>query len=202
VNGPPAEGHRAATHSPRGRDAAATRQALLEAAQRLFGQRGFEGTTIRDIGEGAGVDPALIARYFGSKADLYVAAVVAEEQGDQPPPELEGLAQMAAALVSRSDAQGLGPVTQALIRADTAEEIGRAARAHLVRRLVEPAAAELGRRGRDRPRLRAEVAVAALMGINLGRALGWFDELGSVPRDELVALVADLLEHDPANQPQ
>ncbi|MFD9659211.1 helix-turn-helix domain-containing protein [Streptomyces mirabilis] len=33
----------------------------------LFAERGFDRTTIRDIGERAGVDPALIARYFGSK---------------------------------------------------------------------------------------------------------------------------------------
>jgi AcrR family transcriptional regulator len=47
------------------RDAAASKQALLEAARSLFGQRGFKSTTIRDIGERAGVDAALIARYFG-----------------------------------------------------------------------------------------------------------------------------------------
>ena len=51
-------------------------RALVLAAQDLFGQRGFESTTIRDIGDRAGVDAALIARYFGSKADLYIAAVV------------------------------------------------------------------------------------------------------------------------------
>ena len=42
---------------------------------------------------------ALIARYYGSKADLYIAAVVAESQGDQPPSEFEGLEDMAQALV-------------------------------------------------------------------------------------------------------
>jgi AcrR family transcriptional regulator len=63
----------------RSRDAAASKDALLQAAQTLFGQQGFESTTIREIGEQAGVDAALIARYFGSKADLYIAAMVAED---------------------------------------------------------------------------------------------------------------------------
>jgi hypothetical protein len=45
----------------------------------------------------------------------------------------------------------------------------------------------------DRPRLRAELAVSALLGVTLGRSLGWFEELGTVPREELVALVVDAL---------
>jgi hypothetical protein len=47
--------------------------------------------------------------------------------------------------------------------------------------------------GVDRPQLRAEVAVSALVGISVGRSLGWFDEIRSVPRDELVALNVDAL---------
>ena len=189
------------TRAPKARNAAASREALLVAAQALFGQRGFEATTLREIGERAGVDPALVARYFGSKADLYVAAVVAEGQGEAPPPDLEGLAEVAAVLLARTDAQGLGPVTQALVRADTAEEVRQAARSHLMRRTVEPVAAELGRQGVGRPRLAAEVAVAALMGVNLGRALGWFDELAAVPRDELLALLGQLVRPGPDPAP-
>jgi AcrR family transcriptional regulator len=178
----------------RPRDAAATKRALLGAAQSLFGQHGFEGATVRDIGERAGVDAALIARYFGSKADLYIAAVVAEGQGDQPPREFEGLSDMAEAMVSRTDLHGLGPVTQALIRSDTPEEIRQAARAHLARRLVAPMVTEKTRRGVDRPQIRAEVVVAALLGINLGRALGWFADLQAVSKDELVELVTAVLD--------
>jgi AcrR family transcriptional regulator len=178
----------------RPRDAAATKQALLGAAQSLFGQRGFEGATIREIGECAGVDAALIARYFGSKADLYIAAVAAEGEGDYPPREYEWLPDMAAAIVTRTDRRGLGPVTQALIRSDTPEEIRRSARTHLARRLVAPMEAEMRRRGADRPRIRAEITVAALLGVNLGRALGWFADLHSASRDELVELVTSILD--------
>jgi AcrR family transcriptional regulator len=177
----------------RTRDAAASKQALLHSAQDLFGQRGFEGTTIREIGERAGVDPALIARYFGSKADLYVAAVVAEGQGDQPPRDLDGLSDMTDAILSRTDQQGLGPVTQAIIRSDTPEEIRRAAQAHLVRRIVTPLAADLTRRGVVEPQLQAEIVASALLGINLARGLGWFEELRVTPKDELVESITALL---------
>ena len=68
----------------RRRDAAATRRALLEAARELFGTRGFEATTLREIGERAGADPALFARYFGSKGQLFSEAMAADTI-DAPP---------------------------------------------------------------------------------------------------------------------
>jgi AcrR family transcriptional regulator len=190
-------GPRTATGPTRSRDAAASKQALLSAAQTLFGQRGFESTTTRDIGDLAGVDAALIARYFGGKADLYIAAVVAEAQGDWPPRDFEGFEAVVMAVISRTDELGLGPVTQALIRSDTSDEIRAAAQAHMDRRLVVPMAAEMTRQGADRPRLRSEVVAAAVMGINLGRALGWFDALKTVPKEELIEIVTALLDGAP-----
>jgi AcrR family transcriptional regulator len=176
------------------RDAAASKQALLEAARSLFGQRGFKSTTIRDIGERAGVDAALIARYFGGKADLYVATIVAEVQRYRPRSDFEGLQEIARALFTLTDEQGLGPVTQALIRSDTDDDIRAVVRTDMTRRLVAPMAADMARRGSDRPDLRAAVAVAAVMGVNLGRALGWFDDLRTVPREDLVELIAAMID--------
>ena len=188
----------------RARDAAASRRALFLAAQELFGQKGYERTTIREIGERAGVDAALIARYYGGKADLYIAVVTAEpvdERGvtdgadgaDGAEEPYEGLALIAETLFDRTDRHGPGPIMQALIRLDTSDEIREAARGRLIRRIVDPLVASGEADGVDRPRLRAEVAVAALVGVSLGRALGWFDELQSVPRDELVELVTGAL---------
>jgi AcrR family transcriptional regulator len=185
----------------RARDAGASRQALLGAAQELFGQGGFERTTVREIGERAGVDAALIARYFGSKADLYIAAVAAERMGDEPTSEYEGLEEMVASLVARVDRDGPGPILQALVRSDTAEEIRAAAQARLARRLVEPLADGMEGRGADRARLRAEVTVSALIGVALGRSLGWFAEMASVPQEELAALFIDALGTMTGEQP-
>ena len=176
----------------RSRDAAASKDALLQAARTLFGQQGFEGTTIRAIGERAGVDAALIARYFGSKADLYIAVVMAED-AEERPGGYEGLEQMADAALTRADRRGPGPILQAIVRSETSAEIRAAARDLLTPRLVGPLAARMTAQGVDRPQLRAEVAVSALFGISLGRSLGWFDEIRSVPRDELVALIVDAL---------
>jgi AcrR family transcriptional regulator len=184
---------KSSTGEPRPRNAGASKQALLDAAQQLFGQNGFEGTTIRDIGEHAGVDHALIARYFGSKADLYIAALVAEARGDQRPSEFEGLQDMAEGLMSRTDQVGLGPVMQALIRSDTSDQIRKAAQDHMARRLVDPMVADRSGREVDEAQLRSEILASALIGVTLGRALGWFDELKAVPRERLVELITELL---------
>jgi AcrR family transcriptional regulator len=52
-----------------------TRQALLEAAERLFSSRGYAGVGIREIAEQARANVASIKYYFGSKHDLYLEAV-------------------------------------------------------------------------------------------------------------------------------
>jgi len=65
------------TALPRGRrpGPSTTRADILSAARSLFGTYGYEGTTLRMIGEAAGVDPALVARSFGDKDGLFRAAV-------------------------------------------------------------------------------------------------------------------------------
>jgi hypothetical protein len=160
----------------RSRDAAASRDALLRAAQALFGQQGFERTTIREIGEEAGVDAALIA-----------------EEAEAVPIEYEGLEHMADVMVTRADRRGPGPILQAIVRSDTSAEILDTAVDRLARRLVGPLVANMTAQGVDRPQLRAEVAVSALLGFILARSLGWFDEIRSAPRDEVVALIVDAL---------
>ncbi len=56
------------------RDGEATRSTILDVARSQFGGYGFERTTIRSVASAAGVDPALVMHYFGSKAELFAAA--------------------------------------------------------------------------------------------------------------------------------
>ncbi|HEX4226454.1 MAG TPA: TetR family transcriptional regulator [Pseudonocardiaceae bacterium] len=75
---------------PRRRDADATRAALLTAARDLFAERGFEQTTVRDIAARAGVNQALLFRYFGSKDGLFDATMTSSSREliNETPPEL------------------------------------------------------------------------------------------------------------------
>lgn len=46
---------------------------IIDTAERLFAQQGFDGTSVRDIAEEAGINVAMISYYFGSKEKLLEA---------------------------------------------------------------------------------------------------------------------------------
>lgn len=58
----------------------AAREAILAAARRLFADEGYEKTSVRAIARAAGVDPSMVIRYYGSKADLYAVASAVDLQ--------------------------------------------------------------------------------------------------------------------------
>jgi AcrR family transcriptional regulator len=61
--------------STRQRDAERTRTAILNAARTLFSTRGFTNTGVREVADLAGVNSALVGRYFGSKEGLFRATL-------------------------------------------------------------------------------------------------------------------------------
>ena len=61
--------------SGRRRGDSGTRQAILDAAREQFAARGYDGASLRAIAAAAGVDPALIRHFHGSKGDLFAATV-------------------------------------------------------------------------------------------------------------------------------
>lgn len=64
-------------HMP-SRDAAATKQRILEHARRRFAQHGYAAITVKGVADAAGVSPNLITRYFGGKDGLFLAATRVE----------------------------------------------------------------------------------------------------------------------------
>jgi TetR/AcrR family transcriptional regulator len=67
--------HKAAARHPRHHDSGATREAILEAAERIFGDEGLEGARTDAIAAAAGVNKALLYYYFRSKSGLYRAVL-------------------------------------------------------------------------------------------------------------------------------
>lgn len=167
-----------------------SRELLLQAAIELFAERGYDRTTVRELGERAGVDPALIARHFGSKAGLYLASLRAE-RGDEVSADLLERGRLAA-LLDRGRHR-IGPVWQIAVRAHKDPGVQVAARAELHGQLVAPLRARFERAGLDRPQLRAELAVAAMAGVTLGRGSGSFDELARASGEDLLDLTYSLL---------
>lgn len=123
-------GHAGPPPAARPRDANATRQALLTAARELFASVGYDATTVRAVGERAGVNQALLFRYFGNKQGLFAAAV----QGEV----LELLAGGSHDLLERTltamltDEQGHGTETLvAVLRAAGSAQVGDEVRTRL-----------------------------------------------------------------------
>ncbi|MFI9363166.1 TetR family transcriptional regulator [Kitasatospora sp. NPDC053057] len=177
--------------APRRRDAARSRELLIRAAVELFAERGFARTTTREIGERAGVDASLIARYFGGKTQLYLATLQVE-LGDEVPADLLEEERLRTLLV-RLAQRGPGPSFQAAVLPGDNTEVQQAARAYLHERMVRPLHDRFVAEQVDRPRLRAELAVAAFAGVVLARSSGAFEELAAADPEELLPLLHSLL---------
>ena len=175
----------------RRRDSARSKELLVRAAGELLAERGFERTTVRDIGERAGLDQALIARYFGGKAQLFIAVLRAEAGDDL---ELDLLdTERVGQLFERVGQRGPGPIFQAAVQRPRDPSVETATHEELRIRLVTPLKEAYEDRGLDRPQLRAEVAVAAFVGVLMGRGSGAFEELAATEPRDLLPLVERLL---------
>ncbi|MDY0908647.1 TetR family transcriptional regulator [Microbacterium sp. CFBP9034] len=64
------------------------RERIMAAAIEEFGEAGYDGATMRAIASRAGVDPALVHHYFGTKADLFGEAIHAPLRPDLALPEI------------------------------------------------------------------------------------------------------------------
>jgi AcrR family transcriptional regulator len=177
---------------PRRRDAAGSRDRLLKAASDLFADRGYDRTTSRDIGERAGVDPTMIARYFGGKAQLYIAVLRSQEESDHFADLLE--VDRLSGLLERIVERGPGPIFQAALQPHDDDDAQSAALTELERRVVGPLRERLAQEGVAEPELRAEVLAAAFIGVVLGRHAGTFKHLADASAAQLVDVLQDVLE--------
>ena len=174
----------------RRRDAQGSRRALLEAARSLFTERGFDRTTIRDIGDRAGLDPTLIARYFGSKAALYLqilrtdfAAVDQHALGDLLQPD------RMAELLARVGRNGPGPIIGSALRSDADPAVRDEAQAALSERIVDPLEHRLTASGVPDARLRAEIVAAAFIGVAVSRHTGSLPMMSGASTEQITELL-------------
>jgi AcrR family transcriptional regulator len=171
-------------------DAQASRQALLDAATRLFDERGYEATTVREIGEQARVDPAMIARYFGSKEELYMAALSQTARIPLPSDPLQAIE----ALLTRSETQGIGPLPLAMVSPTLTAAVRDQIRQIIRNLVVDPLATELSAQGMADAELRAELLFAVVLGVSLTRASATLPELTEQPIGALVEQLRPLVE--------
>ncbi len=179
---------------PRG-GGADTRADILAAAREAFARLGYARATIRRIAADAGVDPALVHHYFGSKADLYAASIALPI----PPSVLLGpvLAadshdlgrRLAAAFFTlwepeESRAPLLAMLSGALTGHDDGLEAFREFLTDAVLGMVAP------RVPFDDRELRVAVAASHLIGVAIARYVVRLEPLASATVDEIIELVA------------
>ncbi|WP_372346016.1 TetR/AcrR family transcriptional regulator [Streptomyces sp. KL116D] len=163
----------------------ATEARILGSARDLFAEKGFERTTIRAVASAAGVDPALVMQYFGSKRELFTQAVQAfpAPTGAADP---DGLVdQLLASLGLKLG--GLPEGTVAMIRSmltdETAAEHVRAALGRQIERVGAALPAD------EDPELRAALVVTTLLGVTIGHQFLGLAALRDVPADRIAALL-------------
>jgi AcrR family transcriptional regulator len=177
------------TGGRRRNDAQASRRALLDAASSLFDERGYQGATLRDIGERATVDPALIARYFGGKEGLYLAAL----EHSEPAPDADPHAVFARLLAKSEYDNANNPICLAMVSPALSDGLREQIRAMMARRLIDPLGRRLQEAGVDQPRLRAELLVAVAIGVTLSRSGGTLTALSETSLEELHTVLDPLV---------
>lgn len=177
--------------APRCRNAAATRQAILEAAKTCFMHDGYEQVGVRDIAARAGVDPALVNRYFGSKEGLFSEAVASKFdlrhllEGDRAT-----LGERLARYVLQKNADGTDydPLV-ALLRSSSSDVCSGMLRNAMLQGFVQPLAARLD--GSD-AWSRAELVGSTLLGLLVHRTVIGGAE--AADNERMLALVAPALQ--------
>jgi AcrR family transcriptional regulator len=174
-----------------------TREAVIAAARRLFAEAGYDRATVRGIATAAGVDPALVVHYFGSKEALF------REVMKLPPVVADTIAHLAdgpRSSVGRRLAEVVvasleNPATRDIILGRIRSASSHPDAAALVRQTVEQDILALAAGlDVDQPELRAALAGSSIVGTAFARYIVGVEPLASLTPDALVAAFAPVLQ--------
>ncbi len=173
-----------------------SRDDILAAARVLFGERGYDKASIRAIAGSAGVDPALVHHFFGTKEDLFAAAMEFPVDPKKllplvlmGPREEIGVRLARTVLGFWSD-PALRPQFVGIIRSATTSELGAALlRDFISSKVLGRVADALGV-----PQLNLNAAAAQIVGMVMFRYVLEVEPMASASEEELVALLAPTLQ--------
>ncbi len=175
-----------------------TSEAIRTAAARCFAERGYDRASLRMIAGEAGVDQKLIAHYFGSKQQLFVAAVgLPFNPAEALPAVLAGGrdgvgVRLAALLVELLEQRAVAQRVTGVVRAAASEpEVARMLSEFLSREVIRPVAELLEL---DEPELRVNLVGSQIIGLVMARFVLAVEPLASLPPAAVAAAVAPTLE--------
>jgi AcrR family transcriptional regulator len=176
-----------------------TREAILTAARDAFADRGYDGASIRSIATGAGVDPALVHHYFGTKEQLFMDVVGAPIDPREVLPRVVagGKEEVGERLVrtmlsiwdSPAGAAGVALMRSALSHDWTARLMREFLTTQILRRVMK----QLDMNPREAP-LRASLVASQVAGLAMVRYVLKIEPLASAPPDVVVAAVAPTIQ--------
>jgi AcrR family transcriptional regulator len=175
-----------------------TREAILDAARRAFAEQGYQRATIRDVARLAGVDPALVHHYFGTKQELFVAAVRLPVNPVEQltavlaaEPDLVGRRLVETFLSIWDHAAGQSPLL-ALIRSAVSDQDAAAMlREFITEEVLGPIADRLGS---PDARLRATLVGSQLIGLAVARYIIRVEPLASASSAQVAAIVGPTVQ--------
>ena len=173
------------------------RAVILTRAREEFADKGYAGASLRAIARSAGVDPALVHHYFGTKEQVFVAAMelpftpaeLVPQILDGPRDELgERLVRTFLGIWSHPDFRT--PMLGMLRSAMTGEQGAAMLREFVGSALLGRIGAAIG----PIDPLRVQVAAAQMVGVVILRHVVLLEPLASAAEDDVVALVAPTLQ--------
>lgn len=187
---------------PRGRrpGRTGTKDAILEAARESFAEHGFEAATVRDIAQRAGVDPAMIHHYFGSKEKLFVAVVDApidpsEVLATPEPVTGDRLGEHLVRSLLRVWDSPRGSAGLALLRSAMSSSRGAVLlREFVLARAIRPVVAQV-EPDPAQAAWRASLVASQLAGLAMARYVLRVEPLASATHDEVAAAVGPQVQH-------
>jgi AcrR family transcriptional regulator len=176
-----------------------TRQSILDAARDVFAERGFDKASIRAIATGAGVDPALVHHYFGTKDKLFLASMNSPiDPGVLIPQALSGPRdqvgeRMVRMVLSVWDSPA-GVAAVAMLRSAMSNEwTARLMREFVVTQVLRRAIAELSLDPAEAP-MRAALTASQIAGLLVARYILKVEPLASAPPETIVATVGPTVQ--------
>jgi AcrR family transcriptional regulator len=174
-----------------------TRAAVLAAARSSFAEQGFRGTTIRAVATTAGVDPALVHHYFGTKDDLFLAAMeLPVDPREVIAHVTEGPVEQVAerfliAFLSVWDDPAIQPALLTVARRVLEPGGDRLLSEGFLPVVVQPVGAKLGL---DRPEHRMTLVASQVIGLILMRYVLRVEPLASLPKEAVIATYAPTIQ--------
>jgi AcrR family transcriptional regulator len=174
-----------------------TRAAVLAAARASFAEKGFRGTTIRAVASTAGVDPALVHHYFGTKDDLFLAAMeLPVDPREVLAPVIDGPVEKVAerfltAFLSVWDDPAIQPALLTVARRVLEPGGDRLLSEGFLPVVVQPVGVVLGL---DRPEHRMTLVASQVIGLILMRYVLRVEPLASLPKEAVMATYAPTIQ--------